>query len=39
MIARMRLILAASALLITCIDPSEPDRNVTITYTINDKLR
>jgi signal transduction histidine kinase len=32
MIALMRLVLASSALLIIWIDPSEPDRFVTITY-------
>lgn len=33
MIAAMRLMLASSALLIIYIDPSEPDRYVTLTYT------
>jgi signal transduction histidine kinase len=33
MIARMRLILASSALLIIFIDPAEPDRYVALTYT------
>ena len=32
MVCRMRLILALSALLIIYIDPSQPDRHVTITY-------
>jgi signal transduction histidine kinase len=32
MIATMRLILASSGLLIIFIDPSEPDRNVALTY-------
>ncbi len=33
MIAIMRLVLASSALLIICLDPSEPDRLVRVTYT------
>lgn len=33
MIAIMRLALASSALLIICLDPSEPDRLVRVTYT------
>src|SRR5437867_4477776 len=32
-VATMRLILAASALLIILIDPSEPDRLIALTYT------
>jgi uncharacterized membrane protein YqjE len=33
MFAAMRLILALSALAIICIDPSEPNRHVALTYT------
>jgi signal transduction histidine kinase len=32
-VPRLRLILSAAALLIICVDPSEPDRNVPFTYT------
>src|ERR1051326_5153735 len=34
MIALMRLILAASALIIIYIDPSEPDRYISVTYLV-----